>query len=245
MDNDFVLKIGSTYSGAVDAFGYAANEINKMGGGKYKIEWQIELERQAHVYLKKNYPDTKKYYYDEWHDQYQLTPIDILCGGDPCQPNSVAGNRRGQEDNRFRWPHYFSLAKAMRPRWVINENVTGSIGNMVLDQKITDLESIGYTCQPYIIPASSVGAFHTRRRVFLIANSDVQRRGELLHIDAGTSFKTCRAAITLGTQSNPFLQFEERENEPAILPVSHGIPDQIFRLGWGNANTINIILVVF
>lgn len=61
------LTIGNCYAGAVDAFGYASNIL---GGGKYKVLWQIEVKREAHKYLRKNHPDTRKFYYDEWFNQY-------------------------------------------------------------------------------------------------------------------------------------------------------------------------------
>ena len=240
-----ILTVGSTYAGTIDAFGYAVNKINE-GEKKLKLLWQIEKERNAHKYLTKNHPDVRRYYFDEYHEQYGLEHVDILCGGDPCQPSSVAGDRQGESDYRFRWPFMFSLIKANRPNWVINENVTGSISNMVLDQKITDLEKIGYTCQSFIIPAIACNADHQRNRVFLIANANVQRRRELLCIDPGASFEKSSQTTTLGTQSNPFLRFQESVGEPALFPVADGIPDHIFRLGAaGNSiyATIPVILL--
>lgn len=240
------LTVGSVYAGAVDAFGYAVNKLNELKAADYKLSWQIEIERQAHIYLRKNFPDTKKYYFDEWHKQYKLEHVDIICGGDPCQPHSNAGDRKGQDDNRFRWPFMFEIIKENRPNWIINENVTGSISNLVLDQKITDLETIGYTCQTYIIPAVAVGAHHKRNRIFLVANSNVQRRRELLCTDYGSVFETCTPAISLGAQGNAFLQFEQRVQQPAIFSVDDGIPDHVFRLGAaGNsiASPIPIILL--
>jgi DNA (cytosine-5)-methyltransferase 1 len=140
----------------------------------------------------------------------------------------------------------FSLIKANRPNWVVNENVTGSISNLVLDQKIADLEKIGYTCGIYIIPAVACNAEHERKRVFIVANANVQRRRELLCVDPGASFQAGAQTTALGTQGNPFLRFEESVAEPALFPVDDGIPDQIFRLGAaGNSifATIPIILL--
>lgn len=238
-----ILKVGSTYAGAIDAFGYAVNELNKQGS-KYDLVWQIELQRKAHLYLKKNHPDTKRYYYDEWHKQYNLQPVDILCGGDPCQPSSSSGNRLGTEDNRFRWPFMLALAKELRPAWIINENVTGSISNLVLDQKITDLEKVGYACQAYIIPAVACGAHHKRDRVFLVANSNVQRRRELLCADYGELFKESVQNYSLGAQGNAFLQFEQSFSEPALFAVDDGIPDHIFRLGAAGNSIVSAIPII-
>lgn len=101
--------------------------------------------------------------------------IDILTGGDPCQPHSLAGKRKGKEDERYLWPEYKRCIKEVRPRWVVNENVPGSISNGVLDEKISDLEAVGYTWwPPFVIPASSVGANHARERVWLVAYTNLQ-----------------------------------------------------------------------
>jgi len=95
--------------------------------------------------------------------------IDILTGGDPCQPSSVAGLGKGTTDDRYLWPQMFRSVREIQPPWLVNENVSGSIANGILDIKIDDLESIGYTCQAYRIPAESVGALHQRERVWLVA----------------------------------------------------------------------------
>jgi DNA (cytosine-5)-methyltransferase 1 len=240
------LTLGSTYSGAIDAFAYAAEKLNDLGAARYEVLWQIEKERQAHRYLKQNHPNAKRYYFDEWFEQYQLQPVDIICGGDPCQPHSNAGDRLGTEDDRFRWPVMFKLIEALRPNWIINENVIGSISNMVLDQKITDLEKIGYACQPYIIPAVATNAHHQRGRVFLVANANVQRRRELLCANYGAIFEKSASANTLGASGNAFLQFEQSVGEPALFTVANGLSDQVFRLGAaGNSivSTIPIILL--
>lgn len=102
--------------------------------------------------------------------------IDILTGGDPCQPNSVAGLGKGTADDRFLWPEMFRAIREIQPTWITNENVVGSVSNGVLDLKIDDLESIGYSCQAYNIPAEAVGALHQRERIWLVAyNADFHR----------------------------------------------------------------------
>jgi DNA (cytosine-5)-methyltransferase 1 len=98
--------------------------------------------------------------------------IDILTGGDPCQPNSQAGLRKGKDDDRYLWPEYLRAVKEGLPWWLVNENVSGSITNGILDQKISDLEAEGYTCwPPIVIPAGAAGAIHRRDRIWLVANA--------------------------------------------------------------------------
>ena len=97
---------------------------------------------------------------------------DIITGGFPCQPFSVAGKHKGTSDNRHLWPEMFRIIKAFKPRFVIGENVRGIINiqdGVVFEAVCTDLESEGYEVQPFIIPAAGVGAPHRRERVWIIA----------------------------------------------------------------------------
>lgn len=99
--------------------------------------------------------------------------IDVLTGGDPCQPHSYAGKMQGKEDKRYLWPEFKRAIEEIQPRWIVNENVRGTISNGVLDQKINDLEAFGYSWwPPLVIPACGVGALHKRDRVWLVAYSE-------------------------------------------------------------------------
>ena len=100
---------------------------------------------------------------------------DIITGGFPCQPFSVAGKQKGTSDDRHLWPEMFRIIKAFKPRYVIGENVRGIINiqdGVVFETVCTDLESEGYEVQPFIIPAAGVGAPHRRERVWIIANRE-------------------------------------------------------------------------
>ena len=100
---------------------------------------------------------------------------DIITGGFPCQPFSVAGKQKGTSDNRHLWPEMFRIIKAFKPRYVIGENVRGIVNiqeGVVFETVCTDLESEGYEVQPFIIPAAGVGAPHRRERVWIIANRE-------------------------------------------------------------------------
>jgi len=97
--------------------------------------------------------------------------IDLLCGGFPCQPFSVAGQQKGKEDDRHLWPEMLRIIKESRPTWVIGENVAGFI-RMALDDVLLDLETEGYTTQSFVIPACAVGGIHRRDRVWVIGYSE-------------------------------------------------------------------------
>ena len=100
-----------------------------------------------------------------------INNIDIITGGYPCQPFSVAGNKKGEQDPRHLWPEYFRLVQECRPTWVIGENVGGHI-KLGLDTVLSDLESEGYSARTFSISASSVGANQQRERVWIVANSN-------------------------------------------------------------------------
>ncbi|NDB77318.1 MAG: hypothetical protein EB141_17045, partial [Verrucomicrobia bacterium] len=81
--------------------------------------------------------------------------VDLLTGGFPCQPFSVAGKQRGSADDRHLWPEMLRVIKECRPRWIIGENVAGFI-KMELDNSISDLEALNYTVRAFVIPACAV-----------------------------------------------------------------------------------------
>ena len=104
-------------------------------------------------------------------DRYKA---DIITGGFPCQPFSVAGKRRGTEDDRYLWDETIRVIKECKPRWFIGENVEGIINiqdGLVLRQVQDDLEKEGFQVQCLVIPASGIGAWHQRKRVWILAYS--------------------------------------------------------------------------
>lgn len=108
----------------------------------------------------------------------EVSTIDLISGGFPCQPFSNAGKRRGKDDDRFLWPQMLRAIDELRPRAVIGENVDGIV-NMALDNVLSDLEAIGYkTGSPIILPAAGVGASHRRYRVFIVAYSKCAEWGQ-------------------------------------------------------------------
>lgn len=103
-------------------------------------------------------------------NEYRGT-VDVVCGGFPCQPFSVAGKRAGKDDDRHLWPEMLRIIREVQPRYVIGENVAGFV-NMELDNCLSDLEAIGYSCGAFVIPACAVDAQHRRDRVWILANAN-------------------------------------------------------------------------
>ena len=100
--------------------------------------------------------------------------FDLICGGIPCQPFSVAGKQKGKEDDRHLWPYMHEIIKHKKPSWVIVENVGGFV-NVALDDVCLDLEAQGYATQSFIIPACSVEAPHRRDRIWILGKNIEER----------------------------------------------------------------------
>ena len=139
-----------------------------------------DIEEYPRKILVKHWPDVKQYTdikelnYDRLKSDGIISDnkkIDIITGGYPCQPFSVAGRKKGEEDPRHLWPEYLRLIKELRPTWVIGENVSGHI-KLGLDTVLQNLESEMYSTRTFSISASSVGANHQRERIWIVANAN-------------------------------------------------------------------------
>jgi len=143
--------------------------------GGFETKAFCDIEKYPRQVLQKHWPHVKQYE-DIKELNYErlkadgIDSIDIITGGYPCQPFSIAGRQKGEQDPRHLWPEYFRLVKELRPTWVIGENVSGHI-KLGLDTVIEDLESEDYAVRPFSISASSIGANHQRERIWILAHS--------------------------------------------------------------------------
>ena len=137
-----------------------------------------EIEKYPRQVLQKNFPgvpifnDLKELTYEDIKETTGVDGIDIITCSYPCQPFSVAGKQKGEEDPRHLWPHTFRIVQECRPTWFVGENVSGHI-KLGLDTVLKDLESEGYDTRTFVIPASSVGAWHKRERLWIIGHKTV------------------------------------------------------------------------
>lgn len=154
-----------------------------IGGLDLAAEWagfesvgQCEWADYPTKVLEKHWPDVPR-----WRDIRTLTgddfyaktgrrTVDIISGGFPCQPFSVAGKQRGKEDDRYLWPEMVRVIAELRPTWVVGENVAGIV-NMALDDVLSDLEREGYATRTFLLPAHVVGAPHRRYRTAIVGYS--------------------------------------------------------------------------
>ena len=141
--------------------------------GPFRTVAFCEQDAYAQRVLRKHWPDTPIYDDVRTIPTDRLGRIDLICGGPPCQPWSVAGKQRGAEDDRDLWPEMVRLVEELRPQFTIIENVRGFINQpMGLQRSLSDLARIGYQAVPFIIGACSVDAPHRRSRVWIIAAQD-------------------------------------------------------------------------
>jgi DNA (cytosine-5)-methyltransferase 1 len=133
----------------------------------------VEKDDFCQKVLKKHWPNTtiEGDIRNVKGDKYEA---DIITGGFPCQPFSVAGKRKGTDDDRYLWDETIRVVRECKPKWFIGENVEGLINinnGLVLRQVQTDLEKEGFEVQCLVIPASGIGAWHQRKRIWIIAHN--------------------------------------------------------------------------
>jgi DNA (cytosine-5)-methyltransferase 1 len=144
--------------------------------GPFRTVAFCEREPFPQAVLRKHWPEVPIYDDVRTIPTERLGRIDLICGGFPCQPWSVAGQQRGAEDDRDLWPVMASLIEKLRPRWVVGENVRGFVNEPLgLQRSLSDLESLGYQTAPFVIPACAVDAPHRRDRVWIVAHADSKR----------------------------------------------------------------------
>ena len=130
-----------------------------------------EIDPKARQVLKKHWPDVPVYEDVSTLKGNQIGPVDVICGGFPCQDISLAGKGAGLEGARSGlWFEYHRLIKEIKPKYAIIENVS-ALRSRGLDQVLRSLAKIGYDAEWHCIPASAVGAPHQRDRVWIIAYS--------------------------------------------------------------------------
>lgn len=227
--------------------------------------WQVEIDDYATKVLAKHWPNVPKYRDVRSVGADNLSAVDLICGGFPCQDISNAGKRAGITGARSGlWSEYARIVRELRPRYVLVENVAALLGRG-LSTVLGDLAALGYDAEWECIPAAAVGAPHIRDRVFIVAYTDCRgrpgsgvcaqqsRRAEV--IGPGQAWQGSALADASGARSFSSTQtgiyrrqkgarprHEQLERydwwaiEPDVGRVAHGVPARVDRLsGLGNA----------
>jgi len=161
----------------------------------------VEKDDFCQKVLKKHWPNTtiEGDIRNVKGDKYEA---DIITGGFPCQPFSVAGKRKGTDDDRYLWDETIRVVRECKPRWFIGENVEGLINinnGLVLRQVQTDLEKEGFEVQCLVIPASGIGAWHQRKRIWILAHN-VSNSNTRLGIGQRKEIQTRRSSTNFSSE---------------------------------------------
>lgn len=176
------MKIGSLFSGV------GGLELGLERAGVGEVVWQVEIDPFCRSILGKHWPNATRY--DDVRTVRDLERVDVICGGFPCQPVSVAGRRKAQEDARWLWPHFARIVAEVKPSFVVIENVPG-LRTVGLRDVLADLASMGFDAEWACFGAFDVGAPHLRKRLFIVATHS-ERSG--LRLQSGGLGGQIRAA---------------------------------------------------
>ena len=219
-----------------------ASLFSGIGGFDLAAEWagwdnafNCEIDTFCRKVLKYHFPNAAQYEdikttdFTVWRGK-----IDVLTGGFPCQPFSIAGKRKGTADNRYLWPEMLRAIREIRPRWVVGENVRGIISwnrGMVFEQVHADLEAEGFEVQAFVLPACGVDAPHQRYRTWFVAHhtdagyENVQEREDGLCSNGHASDAVCngcRLWSTKGCQTREWNIFSGEQERDEVRSTHNG-----------------------
>lgn len=214
--------------------------------------------------LEKHWPDVPRWRDvrtltgDDFYKQTGLRTVDVISGGFPCQPFSVAGKQEGKNDERYLWPEMCRVISELKPHYIVGENVPGILRIAAADV-VTDLEREGYNIVVFDYEAAAVGAFHRRERVFFVGErisgfvenagrrrrlksrvlqeqqrrSQSQRRGKIV---ADAKMRREPGKLTGWSETRRPCSLRRWAAEPDVGRVAHGIPYRMDRIkSLGNA----------
>lgn len=170
--------------------------VERVFGGE--TVWHCELDPAASKVLAHRWPRVPNLGDITKVDWATVEPVDILCGGWPCQPFSLAGKRKGAEDERALWPYVAGAVRVVRPRIICLENVSAVLGPE-FQRVANDLAEIGYDIAWTCLRASDVGAPHRRERVFIVAYAGSEGCQRAPQLDC-EPHQSELATITAGTR---------------------------------------------
>lgn len=185
------MRVGSLFSG----IGGIDLGLERAG---FQVIWQSEIDPYASKVLAKRWPGVPNLGDVTQIDWSSVERPDVICGGFPCQPVSVAGRRLVQRDERWLWPEFARCVRLLRPRYVVVENVPGILIRGMGDV-LGDLADLGYDAEWAGIPAAAVGAPHIRWRILVVAYTDgpglSERRGPITVRTEQPAVERCREGV--------------------------------------------------
>lgn len=199
---------------------------------------QVELDPYCRRVLARHWPEVPRH--DDvrtaidWWRAERRPQVDIICGGFPCQPFSIAGKQLGVADERWGWPWMADVIRAVRPSYVLLENVAALVRDgAAFGCILGDLHALGFDAEWASLHASDFGAPHPRRRVYVLAYPQGERRSAHDHLVAsreGHSPIAARGLSGLPVHRRRRAAAEWLERQPDVARLVDGVPRQVERL---------------
>jgi len=196
-----------------------------------ECRWQVEIDPFCQQVLEKHWPDVRRYGDVRECGGNNLEPVDVIAGGFPCQPHSVAGRRRGESDERDLWGEFARIIGELKPRWIVGENVLGILSSnngRFFGRVLRDLAQSGYDATWRVLTARAFGAPHLRERVYIVANCDGKR------IEGFWEKPICRVSAFSWCQDvRGIADLRERPDipEPLIRRKGNGVSARVDAIG--------------
>jgi len=212
------MRIGSLFAGI------GGLELGLEWAGLGPVVWQVEIEPYCRKVLAKHWPDADRSVTDVRDaGRTTLAPVDLICGGFPCQDISTAGKGAGLAGSRSGlWGEFARVVGEMQPTWVVVENVHQG-GNRWIDAVVCDLAVKGYEALPIPLRASAVGAWHERARTFVVANAHsttIREQPRRVERERGPAIQA-EPRHTGEAQRDSFAWWS---TNPDVARVVHGVP---------------------
>lgn len=190
-------------------------------------KWQVEIDDYARRVLEKHWPSVRR------HDDVRTFPVDdgtdwsvdLVCGGFPCQDVSLAKcGAEGLDGQRSGlWREFERIIGVLRPGYVIVENVPGLFVRGI-DRILGDLAALGFDAEWSVVSACSMGAPHTRERLFVLGYS----KEVSPWCDEGQRPARRRLPMPRNRPCEPGTHWA---TEPDVARVAYGVPSGMDRLG--------------
>ena len=213
-----------------------------IGGLDLAAEWagfttvgQCEFADYPTKVLEKHWPDVPRWRdvrtltKESFYERTGLRTVDVLSGGFPCQPFSVAGKQKGKGDDRYLWPEMLRVIRELRPRCVVGENVSGLI-RIALEDVLSNLQAIGYEARAYSSATRDVGGLHKGERIFVVAAANDRSTALWGDTQFPANGGTARRGNHHGGGTEKPDLWKRWEVEPRPYGVADGIPHRVDRI---------------